>query len=96
MENTINSNNQFYFKILGLVMRTQRKKVHLTQNELAEKSNISRATITALELGKTNVSISVLLQQCDNISISLSELFARVESVVNSLKHIEGTIDELI
>lgn len=51
-----------------------RKKVKLTQEELAEKLNLSRTSVTAIEKGERNLKASEILRIAEVLGISVSEL----------------------
>ena len=50
---------------IGGLIRQKREALHLTQEELAERANLSWDTIHRIELGKTSIRIDMFLQVCD-------------------------------
>lgn len=57
-------------------LRSTREKKGMTQEELSEKSGVSRATISALENGKsTCVKTSTLTKLADAVGVKVSYLF---------------------
>lgn len=53
-----------------------REKRHLTQDELAEKSGVSRATIAALESGnKKTASVRTLMKLADALGVRVDKIF---------------------
>ena len=50
---------------MGVLKRERREELKLTQEELAERANLSRDTIHRIELGKTSVKVDMFLQICD-------------------------------
>ncbi|NCN08220.1 MAG: ImmA/IrrE family metallo-endopeptidase [Leptospira sp.] len=51
-----------------------RKKAKLTQEDLAEKLNLSRTSVTAIEKGERNLKASEILRIAEVLGISVSEL----------------------
>ncbi len=62
-------------KQLGKRIQKIRKEAGLTQEQLAEKVNISRAYIGYIEQGRNEASLTVLEKIAKQLHISLSELF---------------------
>lgn len=56
---------------IGRTIRTIREKRGLSQEQLAEKMNISRSTISKIENGKFNFSIDYLLKFGDYLDFSV-------------------------
>ena len=54
--------------IIGKRIRDRRKSLHMNQNDLASKSNVSRATISLIENGKCK---SVLVSTLTSIASAL-------------------------
>lgn len=53
-------NEKKYYRLVTS-LREQRKKIGLTQNELAEKAQLPRATIVKVESGKRNATLETLM-----------------------------------
>lgn len=62
-------------KFLGKRLQKRREELGLTQEELAEKVNISRAYMGFLEQGRNIPSLELLEKVAKTLKISLSELF---------------------
>ena len=61
---------------MGVKVREYRQKLLMTQKDLADKSKVSRATISALENGAlTNVTISTLMKIADALGATVEEIF---------------------
>ncbi|MFA7254145.1 MAG: Hsp20 family protein [Patescibacteria group bacterium] len=56
-------------------IRDFRKKHHLSQEELADKLNISRQSVIALEQGKTLPSLPLVVSMCQFFDTDFEELF---------------------
>ncbi len=63
---------------LGKRISTLRKKHRWTQAEMAEKIGIDRSFLADVERGKRNISILNLELIAKGLSVSLSQLFARL------------------
>ena len=63
-------------KDLGLRLKAVREKAGLSQRALAKKANVTNSTISPIEAGKVNTSVSALRRILDGIPISMSEFFA--------------------
>ena len=61
---------------LGLRIRKLRRKRNISQEKLAEISNLHRTYIGAIERGERNVSIVNICRICKALNTDLSELFA--------------------
>ncbi|MBO6262968.1 MAG: helix-turn-helix transcriptional regulator [Clostridia bacterium] len=64
---------------LGNQLKKLRKSYNLTQEQLAEKLNISRVNYTRYENGKVRPDYETLIAIADFYDISLDELFERTK-----------------
>ena len=62
------------YRSLGLNIAFYRKKAGLTQMQLAEKLDIDRSHMSAIELAAVGVSLDVVFRLCRVLNISPSEL----------------------
>ena len=60
---------------LGKNLKRYRKEIHLTQEKLAEKTNLHQTYIGKLETGKINPSVRQLFVISRALKIKLSDLF---------------------
>ena len=67
--------NKNEYKLLGLNIAYYRKARGWSQNELAEKVNISRTHMSRIETAECAVSLDVVFDICDVLCISPSKLF---------------------
>ena len=58
-------------EVLGKTIRKERKERNLTQQDLADKTGISRRHIANIESGKINASFEVVLAIVKELNISL-------------------------
>ncbi len=65
--------------MLGKELRDAREAVGLTQEKLAFATNLDRTYISQLENDHKSPTVKTLFLICDALSISASELIARVE-----------------
>lgn len=61
-------------EVLGETIRKERKERNLTQQDLADKTGISRRHIANIEGGKINASFEVLLAIVKELNISLDNI----------------------
>ena len=59
-------------KILGNVIRAQRRRIPLSQQELADLANVSRTSIQRMEAGIDTTEFSTLLKVLKVLNISLN------------------------
>lgn len=62
-------------KLLGKKIQKQRKNIGLTQEELAEKVNVSRAYIGYLEQARNAPSLELLQKIAKVLRVDIKELF---------------------
>lgn len=70
---------------LGAIIREQRKKAGLSQEQLAEKINVSRQAITKWETEKGIPDIANLIALSDEFGMSLDELIKENITVKNKI-----------
>ena len=63
----------------GRAVRTLRKKIGISQEELAHRAGLHRTYITDIERGVRNLSLLNIERIADALGISLSMLFRTVE-----------------
>lgn len=63
------------YEQLGLNVAFYRKARHLSQERLAELSNISRTHMSRIETASCAVSLDVIFDLCDALEITPKELF---------------------
>lgn len=66
-------------KTIGLRIKQSRKAVKLTQEQLAEKIEVSTQYISDLERGIVGTSIPTLIKICDCLSVSSDYLLRGIE-----------------
>ena len=64
-----------YYEKFGLNVVYYRKRKRLTQLQLAEKLDIARSHISAIELGNVGVSFDVIFKMCEVLEIKPKDLF---------------------
>ncbi len=68
-----------FYKLLGLRVRAERKKLGLTQEELAEKVGITGNFIGHIERGNKKASLDTLIKLADALEILIGNLFTEVK-----------------
>ena len=83
-------------EILGNNIRNLRKERNWTQEQLAEKAEISVPYMTQIELGKKQASLETVENIAKALSVSIDELFrsspSRSKSINASLKTFESSL----
>ena len=82
---------------IGKFIASQRKKVNLTQAELASKLNITDRAVSKWETGRSMPDSSIMLELCRVLNISVNDLLSgEVVSVENYNKETEKNLIEAI
>ena len=68
------TSNSEYLKKLGENLRIKRQEALLSQQELADISNVAKSTIQRIEKGSLNPSITNLKAICDALNITVQTL----------------------
>jgi transcriptional regulator with XRE-family HTH domain len=63
----------------GFAVKLRREELSLTQEDLAEKARIHRTYVSDIERGSRNVSLINIERLAAALTLTMSELFARVE-----------------
>jgi transcriptional regulator with XRE-family HTH domain len=67
--------NEDVLSIFGKKINSLRRQKNISQEDLADKSDLDRTYISSLENGKRNVSLKALSSLASALEVSLSELF---------------------
>ena len=70
--------NQFF----GKVVRDRRKQLKISQEDLADEAPVHRTYISSIELGKTDLSLSVACRIAKALKTPLHRLIKKTESLV--------------
>jgi transcriptional regulator with XRE-family HTH domain len=68
-------------RALGLAVKTRRRELGLTQEELSLRSQLHQRWISNVETGKRNPSYASLRRLAAGLELSTSELIARAEQI---------------
>ena len=60
---------------LGATIAQQRKRLKLTQTEVALRCNFDRANLTRIEKGRSNVTADTLLKISEAMAVPVSKFF---------------------
>ncbi|HEX5220276.1 MAG TPA: helix-turn-helix transcriptional regulator [Verrucomicrobiae bacterium] len=75
-----------FIKAFGAVIKKQRERYLLTQQQLADRARIHRTYISDIERGSRNVSINSIKRIADALGTPVSLLFAEAETGLVALK----------
>jgi len=67
-------------KELATTIRKKRKRLNLSQEEVADRSEIDRSYINRIECGKVSLSVVVAYRIAKALNTSLSRIIKEVES----------------
>ena len=82
---------------IGKFIAECRKKVNLTQMQLAEKLNITDRAVSKWETGKAMPDSSVMLELCDALKITVNDLLSgEVVTMDNYNKELENNLLDMI
>ena len=82
---------------IGKFIAEQRKKVNLTQSQLAEKLSITDRAVSKWETGKAMPDSAIMLELCGILKISVNDLLSgEVISMENYNKEIENKLLEMV
>jgi len=73
-------------KALGFLVRKQREKLSISQEELATRSNLDRTYISGIERGVRNPSLTAILSLSNGLGINTSDLLENLESEIKKIK----------
>ncbi len=65
----------------GAVLRTIRISKGLSQEKLAENTNLHRTYIGSIERGERNISLKNITLICNALNISTSDFFKEIEKI---------------
>lgn len=63
-----------YLQRIGGNIRKRRDEKGMSQQELADNSNIAKSTVQRIEKGELNPTILILQMICDSLEIEISDL----------------------
>ncbi|GAA0286790.1 transcriptional regulator with XRE-family HTH domain [Gracilibacillus halotolerans] len=70
---------------LSVKLKTLRTEKNLTQEQLAEKLQVSRSTISSWETGRSYPDLEMVIEICDRFNVSLDYLLREDEKMVRKL-----------
>lgn len=73
---------------IGIKLNQLRKLSGMTQEQFAEKLNVSRQTISKWETGNTSPDLESIVRVCKIFHVSLDDLFPRATSQVAACRYL--------
>jgi len=73
-------NTKRFREEFGISIRRRRHKLNLSQEEFADKANIHRTYVSAIELGKVDLGIGVAYKLASALNLPLSKLLNETET----------------
>lgn len=84
------------YKIIGKNIKVNRELAHLTQNELAEKLNLSRTSIVNIEKGYQHPYIHLLWEIAEIFNINISLLLPTKEEFKTGIQFDRALVEQSI
>lgn len=72
---------------LGAIIRVERLAQGLSQEALADKSNLDRSYVGGIERGEHNIAIMNLLKIADALEVNASVLLERTDDGINEVEN---------
>ena len=72
---------------LGLQIKKRRTELNMTQEQLAQKLDVSRSAISNWEIGRNYPDIQLIVTLSDILGISLDNLLKGDTIIVNQISH---------
>ena len=76
------------YTIIGQRLKRARKEKHLTQENLAEKMDVSIAFLSRIERGSSHINLKRLSEMCEILGVSEGEILNGVSN--NSSKYLDN------
>lgn len=70
---------------IGTKIKEQRIKLGMTQDDLSQKINVSRATISSWEVGRTYPDLEAVVCLSEVLELPLDSLLSKGSDIVNSI-----------
>ncbi|MCU7757201.1 helix-turn-helix domain-containing protein [Bacillus cereus] len=74
--------NEKLAKIIGALIKIERKRASYTQKRLAEEALIHPNYVREIEKGKKYVTVIILYRICNVLGIGISDFFQEVEKMI--------------
>ena len=82
------------YSVIGARLKKARKQKNITQEELAEKLDISIAFLSRVERGSSKINLRRLTQVCNILGVSEAEILTGVSG--NSDAYLDNDFSELL
>ena len=79
-------NHSHLYRCLGEVINARRKRLKLTQDDLAAESGVNRAFISNIEQGRRNPSIGAVASIAKGLRTRVSKMLAKCEEGMQNEK----------
>ncbi len=79
-------NHSHLYRCLGEVINARRKRLKLTQDDLAAESGVNRAFISNIEQGRRNPSIGAVASIAKGLRTRVSKMLAKCEECMQNEK----------
>jgi transcriptional regulator with XRE-family HTH domain len=80
---------------LGRAVRSLRRELRISQEQLGDRSDLHRNAVGAAERGEKSVGFPTVVKICRGLDVSLAELMQRVERIEPILEPRPPEVDQL-
>lgn len=79
--------NSILYQILGAKIKSRREELNMNQNELGQKVDIGRASISNIEKGRQKPPLSVIYKICHELDVDVHSILPTYIEIENELKN---------
>lgn len=77
--------NSILYEILGERIKSKREELNLNQNDLSEKINIGRTSISNIEKGRQQPPLHILYEICNALNIDIHTILPTYSDIQNKI-----------
>ena len=84
------------YEEIGYKIRSRRRELGLSQNDLAKKVDLTRTSITNIEAGTQGPPLHLLYQLCDSLEIEIFDILPKLNDIVQlDQVEVDGHIEKM-
>lgn len=83
--------NSILYQILGQRIKSRREELNMNQNDLGEKVNIGRASISNIEQGRQKPPLSVIYKICHELDVDVHTILPTYKEIEKQINQVENT-----
>jgi transcriptional regulator with XRE-family HTH domain len=82
--------NSILYQILGQKIKFRREELNMNQNELGDKANIGRASISNIEQGRQKPPLSVIYRICHELDVDVHAILPTYKEIEEQTNQVEN------